>query len=66
MRQLCLLVWFAGVSLPAQHVDESWQSAEFFANKVAVASMPRQMVQLGLVPCTDYVNVLIAVLHKQL
>lgn len=24
-----------GLSLPAQHVDESWQSAEFFANKVA-------------------------------
>lgn len=23
-----------GLSLPAQHVDESWQSAEFFANKV--------------------------------
>ncbi|KAL3158071.1 hypothetical protein ABBQ32_011678 [Trebouxia sp. C0010 RCD-2024] len=23
-----------GVSLPAQHVEESWQSAEFFANKV--------------------------------
>lgn len=24
-----------GLSLPAQHVDDSWQSAEFFANKVA-------------------------------
>ena len=27
-----------GLSLPAQHVDESWQSAEFFANKVASCS----------------------------
>ena len=26
----------AGLSLPAQHVDESWQSAEFFANKVGL------------------------------
>ena len=29
----------AGLSLPVQHVDESWQSAEFFANKVASLCM---------------------------
>ncbi len=30
----------AGLSLPPQHVEESWQSAEFFANKVSIQAMP--------------------------
>ena len=34
---LLVLILLAGLSLPAQHVDESWQSAEFFANKVCNA-----------------------------
>jgi len=29
----------AGLSLPPQHVEESWQSAEFFANKVSIQAM---------------------------
>lgn len=29
-----LLLCIAGMSLPPQHVDESWQSAEFYANKL--------------------------------
>ena len=32
----------AGLGLPSQHVDESWQSAEFFANKVGSIRIPME------------------------
>ena len=42
MCRMCTYVYTlvsAGLSLPAQHVDESWQSAEFFTNKVGLVCM---------------------------
>jgi adenylyl cyclase-associated protein len=30
----CVCLLAAGLALPAQHVAESWNSAEFFANKL--------------------------------
>lgn len=35
----------AGLSSPAQHVDESWQSAEFFATKVGSVCKALNMIQ---------------------
>ena len=41
----CYVLVSAGLSLPAQHVDESWQSAEFFATKVGLVYVALDIIQ---------------------
>ena len=39
----------AGMSLPAQHIEEAWQSAEFYANKILMEFRGKEPKQVSWV-----------------
>jgi len=49
------LLFFQGMSMPIAHVEESWQMAEFYSNKVFLMPVRILLICLGYkgVPASD-------------